>query len=160
MNMKISKTSLTLTVLQFLTLAFILVSLPLYSSWFEFGFKRAFAMSLILYIFFPNLLGWIHKIPYDEIKYLIMIILAFTWLFLLYNISRIAEYMFKKYFGIYVYFVSLIPVVVLILYLTYYKEWRNLYKSLTHLYIEDYIKKEAEERVKEIKLEFGEIPEQ
>lgn len=72
-----------------------------------------------------------------------MIILAFIWLFLSYNMSRITEYMFKKNLGIYVYLVSLIPIVVLILHLTYYKEWRNLYKSLTRLYIEDYIKKEA-----------------
>ena len=89
---------------------------------------------------------------YGEIKYQIMAILTIIWTFLLFNISRIIGYMYEEYFGI-VYLVSLIPVVILILYLTHYKEWRHFHESLTHWYFEDYVKRKAEERAKKIELE-------
>jgi len=141
-----------LNVFQFLTVVFMILLLPIYSHWFGIGFEVFLTIFFIIYAFYPNFFGWIHKLSYNEIRYQIMVILAIIWTFLLFNISRIIGYVYEEYLGI-VYLVSLIPVVILILYLTHYKEWRNFHKSLTHWYFEDYMKRKAKERAKKIELE-------
>lgn len=142
-----------LNVLQFLTLVFMIFLLFTHSRLFGFGLETLLLVTFMVYSFYPQFFGRIHGLSYAEIKHPILAVLVIMWTYSFYILSRIIGYMYEKDLGIYMYLISSIPVFILILYLTHYREWRNFYDSLTHMYLEDYMKKKAKERLKEIELE-------
>lgn len=156
--MKIKRNSLKkLNILQFLTLTSAILLLSVYIREFGHGFEAMLASLFVILVFLPNFVGWVYKLSHEELKHSIMAELVIAWTCLLYIISIIITYMYEKYLGEYAHLISLIPSVILISYLTYYKEWGNFYRSLSRMHLEDYIRKKAEERAKEMELEFGEM---
>ena len=129
--MKIKKIALTkLIVFQFLTLISLILLIPIYYRWVENGYELIFTMVFAIMVFFPNFIGHLYRLPYQEVKHNTVAYLVVMWMYSLFNIGRIIEIAYEKDLGIFVYVMGLIPVIILILYLTYSKEWKNFYKSL------------------------------
>lgn len=164
MNMKTKKNPFgKLTILQFITVVFMILLLCTYFHWFGFGLEAELGLEARLiavfmaYIFFPQLFRWIQKLSYDEVKYLTMAILVFVWTYSLYVLIRMIGYRYGKDFGVYVYAVSFIPIVILVFYLNHTREWGRFYSSLTRSRFEEYMEKKVRERAKKMELELKEL---
>jgi hypothetical protein len=159
MNMKIHITYFKrLDVLQFLTVVSMIVLFPVFVHRDGYGLEATLTIFFAMYLVFTNLFGRFHKLSRIEIKYTILTVLSIIWTISLYNISRFIN-IHEKFYSIYIYVISLIPGLILISYVTYYKEWKNFYRAMTYMPFEDHIKKEAKKRGKKIELELEKMRE-
>ncbi|MGD2250936.1 MAG: hypothetical protein PVF58_21260 [Candidatus Methanofastidiosia archaeon] len=147
-----------LDVLQFLTVVSMIVLCPVFVRRDGYGIETTLTIFFALYLVFTNFFGRFRNLSRVVIKYTIMTLLAIIWTTSLYNISRFIN-IHEKFHSIYIYVISLIPGLILISYVAYYREWKNFYKAITYMPLEDHIKKEAKKRGEEIELELEKMRE-
>ena len=130
MIMNPKKSLRKLRIFQLFTLISMIVLVFIYERWFGFGLEFLFTGYFAFFVFFPDFYRWFHKLPYEEVRPSIIVILTIMWSYSLFNISRIAEDMYETDLGIFPYVAGLIPILILIYYVARFEEWREFFKSL------------------------------
>lgn len=134
MNVFTARDIRTLKILKLTQSITLIVMLFLILIYHNFGdtFKIMKTVSFAIFLFVPNIRGWVKELSYKELRNSIGMLLVMLWQFLLLDVCFSIESTYGKDLGIYVYLIISAPVTILFLCIVFSGEWRELVYPIIH----------------------------